>query len=191
MKKPALLSLVAASVMVSAFTFITASVSKEEAKKGFEYLNSVRQNPGIYSDQIGVDLKSVKKMPALKWNDTLAKVAEAKAMDMAKRKYFGHTDPDGNGMNILIHKAGYKLPESWIKNKQENMFESISAGNKDCVDAIKTLIVDEGITPPMHRMHLLGQDPFWAECYDIGIGYATDPASDYKTYTCILIAKHK
>lgn len=191
MKKLLLFVFIAASAMISAFTALPASVSKEEAKKGFEYLNSVRKNPAAYSQQIGIDLGKIKKMPALKWNDTLAKAAEAKALDMIKRRYFGHTDPDGNGMNVLIHKAGYKLPETWIKNKEENMFESISAGNKDCVDAIKSLILDKGVNPPFHRNHLLGLDPFWAECYDIGIGYATDPASEYGTYTCILIAKHK
>ena len=191
MKKIFLIPMLAAALAISAFTMITASVDKEEAKKGFEYLNMVRQDPPAYSKQIGVDLSKLKKMPSLTWNDTLAKVAEAKALDMAKRKYFGHTDPDGNGMNIKIHKAGYKLPEDWMKSRQDNMFESISAGNPGCVEAIKNLILDKGVTPPNHRRHLLGLDPFWAECYDIGIGYATDPESQYKTYTCILIAKHK
>jgi uncharacterized protein YkwD len=191
MKKLFMLPVLAGVFTISAFTVITASLNKEDARKAFEYLNSVRQNPGAYSNQIGTDLGSIKKMPALRWNDTLAKVAEAKALDMAERKYFGHTDPEGNGMNIKIHKAGYSLPEIWMKNKDDNMFESISAGNPSCIDAIKSLVLDKGVDPPNHRRHLLGIDPFWADCYDVGIGYATDPGSEYGTYTCILIAKHK
>ena len=191
MKKIFIIPIIATAVAFSAFSLTTASVNKEEAKQGFEYLNKIRSNPPAYSKEVGVNLSGTQKMPVLKWNDTLAKVAEAKALDMANRKYFGHTDPDGNGMNIKIHKAGYKLPQDWINNKDANMFESISAGNASCVEAIKTLIVDEGVNPPNHRRHLLGLDPFWGECYDIGIGYATDPSSEYRTYTCIIIAKHK
>jgi len=30
---------------------------------------------------------------------------------MAKRNYFGHVNPEGLGINILMHDAGYKLPK--------------------------------------------------------------------------------
>lgn len=191
MKKAILLSALAI-VCISFFAYrLTATVDKAEAKKGFEFLNKVRSKPAAYSKEIGVDLGSIKPMPALVWNDTLAKVAEAKAMDMANRKYFGHVDPDGNGINIKMHKAGYKLPDNWIKNKGENYFESISAGNNSCYEAIVSLINDEGLTPPDHRNHLLGLNDFWGSCTDIGIGYATDPGSEYRTYTCVIIAKRK
>jgi uncharacterized protein YkwD len=177
-------------VTLFAYTY-TATADKEEAKKGYVLLNKIRQSPASYSKEIGADLSAIKKQPTLKWNDTLARVAEAKALDMAKRKYFGHVDPDGNGMNIKIHKAGYKLPASWVEDKQENYFESISAGNPNCEEAIRSLILDEGLTPPDHRNHLLGLNDFWGSCTDIGIGYAVDPNSEYRTYTCVLIAKRK
>ena len=35
-------------------------------------------------------MKSVKQKHELKWNDILAKAAEGKAMDMAKKNYFNH-----------------------------------------------------------------------------------------------------
>jgi len=53
-----------------------ARLDKHEAKAAFEYLNRVRKDPPSFSKQIGADLKDVKAMPALKWNTTLAKVAE-------------------------------------------------------------------------------------------------------------------
>lgn len=189
MKK--LLLLPAAIMLFSALAFVqNATSDKAEAKKGFEYLNKVRQNPAAYSKEIGADLSDVKKLHSLKWNDTLAKVAEAKALDMAKRNYFGHVDPDGNGINLKINQAGYKLDKIHLSHKSDNSFESISAGNTDCVEAIKSLILDQGLNPPMHRHHLLGINPFWGECPDIGIGYAKAPDSQYGTYVCVIIAKH-
>jgi uncharacterized protein YkwD len=190
MKKLILFSLLALfSLAFFAYRF-TATVDKDAAKKGAEYLNKVRQAPASFSKEIGTDLSYISKKPALKWNDTLAKVAEAKALDMAKRKYFAHVDPDGNGINVKINKAGYKLPASWIKDPKENYFESISAGNEDCLEAMRSLILDEGLTPPDHRNHLMGLNDFWDSCTDIGIGFATDPDSEYRTYTCVIIAKH-
>lgn len=190
MKKLLLLCAILLPVIISAYR-VAATTDKEEAKKGYALLNNIRSNPGAYSKEIGTNLNSIRKRPALKWNDTLARVAETKALDMAKRKYFAHVDPDGNGINIKMHKAGYKLPESWIKNKRENYFESISAGNPTCEDAIRALILDKGQIPPEHRNHLLGLNDFWESCTDIGIGFVTDPKSEYSTYTCVIIAKRK
>lgn len=168
-----------------------ATIDRAEAIKAFEYLNKVRSNPNGFSQETGTDLSAVQSLPPLKWNDTLAVVARKKALDMARRSYFAHVDPDGNGINILIHKAGYKLPEKWISDKKQNLFESLSAGHDDGITTIRSLIRDEGVSPPFHRQHLLGMDPFWAGCTDIGIGFARAPGSEYGTYTCIIIARHR
>lgn len=170
---------------------IAQTVNKEEAKKAFEHLNKIRQNPAAHSARLKVNLNNVKPRHALKWNDTLAKVAETKAMDMAQRKYFGHVDPDGNGINIKIHKAGYTLPTSWIKDKKSNFFESLAAGVSGGTAIIDYLIVDSGTPSLGHRKHLLGIDDFYADCYDIGIGYVDNAnKSPYSTYICVIIAKH-
>jgi uncharacterized protein YkwD len=170
---------------------IAQTINKEEAKKAFEHLNKIRQNPAAHSARLKVNLNAVKPRPELKWNDTLAKAAEAKAMDMATRNYFGHIDPDGNGMNIKIHKAGYKLPQSWIKDKKSNFFESLAAGISGGTAIIDYLIVDSGTPSLGHRKHLLGMDDFYAECFDIGIGYVEKATkSSYSTYICVIIAKH-
>lgn len=165
--------------------------SRAALLSALEYLNSVRAAPPSYSDDLNVDLDNVSPRPPLVWNDTLATVAKNKAADMASRNYFAHTDPDGNGMNIKIHEGGYTLSEAFLKTKADNYFESLSAGEGNTVNVIKTLIVDKGTNPPAHRDHLLGISQFWSNCYDIGIGFVPGTSgSKYRSYCCILIAKH-
>jgi uncharacterized protein YkwD len=163
---------------------------KEEALKAYQYLNEVRQNPSAFSNEIGVDLSYVEALPKLAWSNELAQASEKKALDMASRDYFDHVDPDGYGMNYWIVKAGYQLPDEWVKKKSYNNFESLQAGLSSGIEAIKNLILDEGTNPPGHRNHLLGILPFWSNCTDVGIGMARDPDSEYEYYTCVLVAKH-
>ena len=172
------------------FTGFSQELLKDEAQKAYQYLNEIRQHPSAFSEEIGVDLSYVQAVPRLVWSDELAQAAEKKALDMATRDYFDHVDPDGYGMNYWMVKAGYKLPDEWIKKKSYNNFESIQAGLSSGVDAIKNLILDEGTNPPGHRNHLLGIIPFWSNCKDVGIGMARDPDSEYEYYTCVLVAKH-
>lgn len=162
---------------------------EEELAAALEYLNAVRKNPSAYSKEIGVDLSAVASIHELKWNDTLAKVAHAKAEDMVARGYFGHVDPDGYGMNIKINEAGYTLPESWC-GKSNNNFESLAAGYASGKATVIQLINDGGVDNESagHRRHLLGIDNFWANCYDIGIGVAH--GGKYGTYWCFLVVKH-
>ncbi len=169
---------------------LTCTVDKEEAKAAYEYLNKVRQSPKEYSKEIGWFMKRIDSMPALVWNDTLAEVAEARAMDMAEKKYFGHVNKKGQGVNILIYKAGYELNEVLYKKKKMNSFESIAMGMATGEETVKALIIDKGINPPNHRKHLLGMTDFWANCYDCGIGFVRTDDPVRPTYVCIIIAKH-
>ena len=164
--------------------------SSNEIENALMYLNAVRKNPSAYSTEIGVDLSGVQPLPELKWNQTLAKVAQAKAQDMVDRNYFGHVDPDGGGMNFKINAAGYKLRSSWLTSYSSNNFESLAAGHKSGKESIIQLIYDGGANNSNagHRRHLLGIDPFWSDCYDIGIGMAK--GGQYGYYWCVLIAKH-
>ncbi|MBL7111943.1 MAG: CAP domain-containing protein [Bacteroidales bacterium] len=163
---------------------------KDEAKAASEFLNQVRQDPDAFSDETGVDLSYVEAKPELSWNSKLAGAAEKKALDMATRNYFGHTDPDGYGMNYRIFHAGYKIPEDWFEDVASNYFESIQAGHSTGKRAIIDLIIDEGVDPPGHRNHLLGIEDFWSNCTDIGIGMAKKEGSTYTYYMCVMVAKH-
>jgi uncharacterized protein YkwD len=168
-----------------------AALDRDEARKAFDYLNRIRKEPAKFSKEIGINLENVKARPALKGNDILAKVAEEKALDMANRDYFGHVTPEGLGINIQIHEAGYTLPKDWLKEKDQNFFESISAGTNTGEEAIRNLIIDKDLPAASHRKQLLGITDFYSECTDIGIGFARHPKSKYRTYMSIIIARKK
>jgi len=161
-----------------------------ELQEALDFLNNVRSNPNAYSSEIGVSLIDVLPMHPLKWNKNLAAAAQRKAQDMADRNYFGHIDPDGYGMNYFIQNAGYQLNSDWLANISMNNFESLSAGTSNPLESIIDLIKDEGVIGYGHRKHLLAMVDFWKPCYDIGIGWGYNFNSKYKTYCCVLIAKH-
>lgn len=182
-------------IAISAFgslSFVTqqnTTILKEEAKNAFNYLNRLREKPELVKSETGINDRKIKKTHPLIWNEILAKVAEEKAADMASKNYFNHTNKKGEGINIMIHKAGYNLNEKFIKQKNSNFFESIHAGSQTGEVGIKELIIDKGINPPGHRYHLLSVEDFYKNCYDCGIGIAYNPNSTYKYYHCIIIAK--
>ncbi len=127
----------------------------------------------------------------LRWNANLAKAAEARAMDMAQRNYFDHTDPDGYGPNYHILRAGYSLNPGWLKRKNANNFESIGANHPSAIDGMKAMIIGKNSPGLGHRKHLLGMDEWNGSLQDIGIGYVRVPSgSTYQSYLCIIIAKH-
>jgi uncharacterized protein YkwD len=178
------------TLLAFGFTGRDYQPNKEEARSAFTYLNGIRQNPENYLQRFSF-LKGLKGMPLLKWNDTLARVAEARALDLARRNYFAHVDPDGYGVNHYIGESGYKLEPSWLKEKDANYFESLNAGSSSGKDAIERLIIDANVSSLGHRKHLLGLDSWNGSLKDIGIGFVPgDEHTSYISYTCIIIAKH-
>lgn len=167
-------------------------VANSEAKKAASLINDIRKNPSAYSSQMGVDLSGVAARPALNWNSALAKVAQAKAEDMAKNNYFSHVDLNGYGVNYFMHEAGYDMPEAWYKDKKLNYFENIAAGNATAEAMVKQLVYDGGKdnSSAGHRSSLLGISDWNSSCIDIGIGYAYDANSTYGHYWSVIIAKH-
>jgi len=184
--------LVLSLLFCSAFQTEKLAVNKIEAQLAYEFLCGVRKTPSDYQTALPF-LKNTKiSKQSLRWNDTLARVAEAKALDLAQKNYFSHTNKSGNGINILIHQAGFTLPPDWIKPKSNNYFESIAAGKENGIEAIKQLLIDKGVPSLGHRKHLLGSDDFNASLTDIGIGFVKGNAqTDYQSYCCVIIAKNK
>lgn len=165
---------------------------RTEERAEFNLINKMRANPAAYTQELGVNLDSVMAQPALVWNDTLAKVAETKVIDMATRGYFAHVDPDGFGINHYLSKAGYSLEASWTKEDKLNYFESIQAGAHDGEDAVKSLIIDKYSADLGHRKAILGMTTFKAACNEIGIGFIRcKEGCKYRTYTSIIIAMHR
>lgn len=180
-------------VMLTSFQKMgTISLDKTEAKQAFEYLNNIRTQPEKYDSAFPFLKNSNISKTKLVWNDTLAKAAEQKAMDMAKRNYFAHVDQDGYGINYYLNKAGYQLNQSWLKYINANNFESLVKLAKNGEDAIALLIIDKGVPSLGHRNHLLGINEWNRNLKDIGIGFSK---KEYEgeppvTYVCVIIAKH-
>ncbi len=160
-----------------------------EAKAAFEYLNKIRAKPSAFSKQIKANLNYVEPRPSLNWNDILAQVARNKALDMANRNYFSHINPEGEGINILISRAGYPLKKEWFADKAMNTFESIASGYETGIEVIKGLILDKRVPSLGHRNHLLGIGEWYGSFDEIGIGFVVNPNSLQGTYICIIIAR--
>lgn len=117
-----------------------------------------------------------------RWNNTMATVAQNRALDMANRKYFGHKTPDGFFANKLVRDAGYPLAKWYPAN--DNQIESIAAGY---VTAQETYT--GWMNSPHHKTHLLGNLGFFAEQIDYAFGHATVATSPYVHYWVFLSAR--
>ncbi|MCS3795285.1 CAP domain-containing protein [Niastella sp. OAS944] len=156
-------------------------ILKDEAQQAFQLINTIRSNPEKYYQELQLNGQLPITKGPLRWNDTLARVAEAKAMDMAKRNYFGHLTPEGYSINRFIDQSGYN---------SLSYYESISSGDELGIEAVKSLIIDKNDTNKSNRNHLLGITKLDTSLYDIGIGFVKSDGSKYKSYTCIILAKH-
>ena len=163
---------------------------RREEQRAFDYLNQVRSEPSAFSREIGVDLTKVKPRPPLRWSDVLATSAQRRADDMALRNYFGHVDPNGLGPNEIARRMGYVFPNWWPAAAGANNIESIEAGLAGGVEAVRSLLQDNGARTAGHRMHLLGMTDFYASHQEIGIGFSFSPQSDYKYYLVIHTGRH-
>lgn len=163
-------------------------IIKDEAHQAFELINDIRRHPDKYPKKLQLNNQQHIGQP-LRWNDTLARAAEAKAMDMAKRNYFSYLTPEGYAINHFFphndstHKA--------IRKDDLDYIEFIEAGSESGAEAVKALIADTDDTFKAKRNHL--QDFIGTaetSLYDIGIGFVKSDGSNSKSYTCIIIAKH-
>lgn len=121
--------------------------------------------------------------PFMTLSPVLAQVARARARDMAQRNYFDHVNPDHVGPNYLVRQAGYVLPAWWDTDPKANYIESIAAGNSSADDTWR-----QWMTSPDHRIHILGQNAFYASETSYGVGYYYNPNSTYQHYWVIITA---
>ena len=113
----------------------------------------------------------------------LTAVARARAADMAKRGYFSHVNPDGNGPNHLMQLAGYPLPASWLGSRSANNGESIGAGYATAEAAWQGWM-----NSPVHRTHLLAKQSFYRNQTSFGVGHYHDPGSPMRHYWVVITA---
>jgi hypothetical protein len=182
-------------VTVMLLSFRTAGDSitpdQQQALRAYEQLNKVRKDPNAYSERYGTSLKGISSAPALRWNDTLAMVAQNKALDMAQKGYFSSVDKDGYGINYYINKAGYKLDADWLKHERADNFAAFDGGSPSGEEAVKAIIVGKSTTGGGGRDLVLGIGDFNAGMQEIGVGFVHGTKeTKYRTYTCVIIARH-
>jgi uncharacterized protein YkwD len=114
---------------------------------------------------------------------TLSAVARAKAADMANREYFAHTDPDGNGANTLVRRAGYPLPSHYSTAASGNNIESLAAGYSSVAS-----VWSGWMESADHKRHILGETDFFAEQTSLGVGYYEKSGAPFRYYWVILTA---
>lgn len=95
----------------------------------------------------------------------LVEAAQHRAEDMVAGKYFGHADASGVLPNAVARAYGCKLPDYYPQSG--NQIESLALNYHTANEAWKALMLSDG-----HRMHLLGQHPFYAAQVRVGTGYA-------------------
>jgi len=165
-------------------------LDRQQAQKAFVLLNKIRKDPNAYTERYEVSLRGIAPRPELQWNDSLAAVAERKALSMAFKDYFGPVDPEGYGINYYVNKA-YGISADQVKNKKQSNLEAIEGGASSGEVAIKNIVTDKDHQGLEGQKLLLGEGDFNASLLDVGIGYVHGTgATKYWSYTCIIIAKH-
>jgi hypothetical protein len=153
-----------------------------------ELVNRARHNPPLFDTVFGLggvltNPVPVLPQPPLAVNGRLTGSASFHAQEMADLDYFDHQSPDGDWPNDLARQAGYLLPPLFPVGA--NNIESIAAGTTTPLQTVRLLLIDEGIEPPGHRIHLLGMEAFFAAHDEIGAGRGFDDASTFGTYWAI------
>lgn len=151
---------------------------------------------GPGSDNLTCDLSDYEKKVAefmqsdprqgratMRCNPILARVARERAQDMGARGYFSHTNPDGEGPNYLVLKAGYELPSWYPADRTVNNLESIGAGYANPAE-----VWEAWMKSSKHRMHILAEVSFYASQTEYGIGFAEVPGSPFEQYWVVITA---
>lgn len=129
---------------------------------------------------------AAQQRPIMECDPILMRVAQERAGDMAANGYFDHTNLAGQGPNYLVREAGYTLANGYGSAIDANQIESIAAG-VSYSRASSVWMALRG--SPFHKMHVLGEDPFFREQNEFGIGYVYNPDSRQKHFWVLLTAK--
>ena len=150
-------------------------------------INRARSNPQAYDAEQGLGgvLAGILPAPPLALNERLVTSSRFHSDEMAVNGYFAHTSEiTGNQPNLMVRNAGYPLA-SVLPDAANNLeslaclFTSSSGGISYApAQAIRELILDQGVSPPGHRYHLLAWGgnqstiDFYRRFRECGTGYA-------------------
>jgi len=96
--------------------------------------------------------------------DDLDVAAQRHSQDMAARNFLGHTGSTGSSFTTRIEQAGY--------TRWRIAAENVAGGYLTPKDVVAGLM-----SSPGHRANIIN-----CELKDIGVGYATNPASKFRVY---------
>jgi uncharacterized protein YkwD len=169
---------------------LAAAVPTAQEQYMIELINRARRTPPQFAIDynLAVPLTDASPQPPLAVNPYLTDSARGHAQEMATYNYFAHTSTvTGKAPNQMAREAGYPLPALFANN--QNYIESIAAGGfssyTDALAPLKLLLEDPNTNPPGHRIHLLAIDSFYQQHDEIGVGYGSNPSSNYKNYWAI------
>jgi uncharacterized protein YkwD len=145
-----------------------------------EILNAARAYPAGYGRSIGLDLSSVAASQPLAFNLLLMESARKHSQDMNDRNFFGHLNPDNQDPGDRIDAVGYP----W-----SGYGESIAAGYDTVDEALRALIIDDGVPDLGHRKHLLSIDSVSATLPEVGVGIVLNGTGQYNDYYTIDTAR--
>lgn len=103
------------------------------------------------------------RLPRLRENATLGRLALAYSQRMARENFYGHVDPQGKQVSDRIAAAGYLAQMS---------AENIARGQPD-----PATVVEGWLNSPGHRANIMNPD-----LREIGAGYAVTTISPYYHY---------
>ena len=129
--------------------------------------------------------RTKKGLSALRWDESLHKVARKHSQDMVERNFFSHNDPDGRGFNDRYKADGIECKirigdtiHMGAENiSQDNLFRSYSYVNGKRVfnwnseDEIADSIVKQWMSSKAHRANIM--TPYFKR-QGIGVALSAD-----------------
>jgi uncharacterized protein YkwD len=124
-------------------------------------------------------------LSTIRWDDALKRIAQKHSADMAKKKYFSHTSPEGHDLSYRYIKSNYACAIT-IGNRtykgaenifQHNLYNSITTVNGakyydwNTLEHIAETTVEGWMNSPGHRKNIL--TPVWLR-EGIGVSIAPD-----------------
>ena len=121
----------------------------------------------------------------LPWDGTIASVARAHSYDMARRNYFSHTNPDGQGpydrfrdVDNYCRGYGENIAMTWVDRRVERPGGGGTV-RYETAEGLATGLVNQWMNSTPHRNAILeeGESPRWDRA---GVGvYIADDGSVY------------
>jgi hypothetical protein len=151
-QKPAIFLGLFLVVLIFIFSYASSSVASDiTSRKVIDLANVDRKEKGIGE---------------LAENEKLAAAAEAKAGDMAAKRYFAHTSPEG------------KTPWHWIENEK---YEYSYAGENLAMDFVSAEKMNEAwLASPTHRANILNE-----KFKDVGVAVKEGVVDGHLTFIVV------